>query len=56
MLVGMEILVMIAVFALVGIAAAVGWTPDTRTGRDWQPRDGWKPLEDLRRPPRVRES
>jgi hypothetical protein len=36
-------LILVAVFALVGLAAVAGWTPDTRSGRDWQPRSGWKP-------------
>ena len=41
----MQMLILVAVFVLVGLAAVVGWTPDTRTGRDWQPRSGWKPTK-----------
>ena len=44
----MEILIMVAILVLVGLIALAGWTPDTRTGRDWQPRHGWKPSRDCR--------
>jgi hypothetical protein len=50
----MEILVLLGVFLLVAIVSIAGWTPDTRTGRDWQPRDGWKPFLDLRRRPGMK--
>jgi hypothetical protein len=43
MLEDMQMLILVAVFVLVGLAAVAGWTPDTRSGRDWQPRSGWKP-------------
>lgn len=49
----MELLILLAVILVVDVAALVGWVPDRRTGRDWQPRDGWQPTEDLRRPPLV---
>lgn len=47
----MELLILLAVIVLVDVAALVGWAPDRRSGRDWQPRGGWQPTEDLRRPP-----
>ncbi len=50
----MEFLVLLGVFLLVAIASIAGWTPDHRTGRDWQPREGWKPFLDLRRRPAMK--
>lgn len=48
MLVSMALLILLGIFILIDIAAIVGWVPDTRTGRDWQPRGGWKPTEEVR--------
>jgi len=45
---GMELLILIAIFVATGIASIAGWVPDNRTGRDWQPRGGWKPTEEVR--------
>jgi len=42
----MELLVLLAILIAPGVAALLGWTPDTRSGRDWQPRGGWKPTEE----------
>jgi hypothetical protein len=38
----MQMLILVGFFALVGLAVIVGWAPDTRTGRDWQPREDVK--------------
>ncbi|WP_163509214.1 hypothetical protein [Fodinicola acaciae] len=46
----MELLILLAIFLLVDVAVLLGWTPDTRDGRDWQPRGGWKPTKEIRRP------
>lgn len=43
----MEMLILLAVVILIDIAAVAGWVADSRTGRDWQPRGGWKPTEDV---------
>lgn len=48
----MEMLILLAVVIAIDIAALLGWTADSRTGRDWQPRGGWKPTEDVRLPHR----
>ncbi|GAA1662252.1 hypothetical protein [Fodinicola feengrottensis] len=42
----MGILILLAIFIGTGIAALLGWTPDSRTGRDWQPRGGWQRTEE----------
>lgn len=52
----MELFILLAVIVLVDVAALVGWVPDRRSGRDWQPRGGWQPTEDLRRAPLHRLS
>jgi hypothetical protein len=46
----MELLILLAIFLFTAVAALLGWTPDTRDGRDWQPRGGWKPNKAIRHP------
>lgn len=44
----MELLALLAVFVVADILVLLGWSPDRRDRRDWQPRGGWKPNQ----PPR----
>jgi hypothetical protein len=43
----MELLVLLAFFALLALASALGWTKDSRDSADWTPSD------DGRRRPRL---